>query len=165
MVAVRRASALCYSVLLFSSQASDDFLSKEQESPGLSAELESILGQSVGPQFDKLKAKIHPMFLSLPKRPGNLLSPATARYALHRFSMDYHGWSINGIQPTKDAFDSTHLTVSDILSGLLPEHILGIFGKHIIQSDGISFEEVTMMAATLEHFVHEDQKGILRTVS
>lgn len=141
--------------------AADPFLQKKAQA-NLLTDLESVLGHgSLEGRLDKLETRLQPMFLSLPKASGNLLAHATARYALHRISLDVHGWTIAGLEPGAINSTATSLVASGILRGLFPAHVEAIFQNHI-SADGFSMRDLSVLAATVEHFVHTQQKQTLR---
>ena len=43
-------------------------------------------------------------FAALPNEPGGNLEHQTARYILHRFFVQKHGWYIKGLEPNGDVF-------------------------------------------------------------
>merc|ERR1740138_1301799 len=112
-------------------------------------------------RLEELKTRVKPMFVSLPKDSQNLLSHSTVRYALHRITTARHGWTITGLEPSIDNFNTSSLVDSGILRGLLPAHIEAIFMKHIGE-DGFSLQSLVVLAATLDHLVRVDQRNILR---
>merc|ERR1740138_1211271 len=112
-------------------------------------------------RLEELKTRVKPMFVSLPKDSQNLLSHSTVRYALHRITTARHGWTITGLEPSIDNFNTSSLVNSGILRGLLPAHVESIFEKHI-GTAGFNLQSLALLAGTIDHLVREDQRVILR---
>jgi len=140
----------------------DPFLQKTDMGLSLLSDVESALGPGCfHGRLEDLKARLEPMFVSLPKNSRNLLSHSAARYALHRISTDRHGWTISGLEPSVDNFNTSSLMNSGILRELLPAHIESIFATHIGE-DGFTLQNLAILAGTIDHLVREDQRTILR---
>jgi hypothetical protein len=111
----------------------------------------------------KLENLLRPLFHSLPKHGQNTLSHASARYALHRIIGDVHGWSIAGLEPNATTYNTTSLVGSGMLRGVVPSHIEDILDDYVGRQ-GFTLHDLAVLAGTIEHLVHDDQKVILRRV-
>jgi hypothetical protein len=126
--------------------------------------LELVLGAgSLRGRLDRLRARLQPMFSSLPKNNGHFLSHAAARYALHRVIVEMHGWSIAGLEPNATTFNTTSLVGSGILRDIVPGNIESIF-EGAVGSNGFTLHDLSVLASTVEHLVHDHQREILRRV-
>jgi hypothetical protein len=142
--------------------AAEPFLQKQTASnETLLTSLQAVLGpRSLIDRVRTLEDKLRPMFFSLPKSSPNRISHAAARYALHRIALELHGWSISGLEPNATTFNTTSLVGSGVLRGLVPPHIEGIFDGYV-GVDGFGLQDLAVLAATIEHLVHEDQKQVM----
>merc|ERR1719436_1673740 len=100
-----------------------------------------------------IKEALRPTFIALPKNENGKLEHAAVRYVLHRLFVARHGWFIQGLQPDGEAWSST--STSGILHDQVPEHVQSLFEKRI-GGDGLGLDELTVLAATLEHLVHNE---------
>jgi hypothetical protein len=147
------------------SLTADPFLHKQiRDDAFLLKSIESALGgDGLRGRVDKLHARLRPLFLSLPKNSKHLLSHAAARYALHRIIVEMHGWSIAGLEPNASTFNTTSLVGSGMLRSIVPEHIEYIF-EDGVGGDGFTLQALAVLAATVEHLVHDHQQMIVRRV-
>jgi len=142
--------------------AADPFLQKIDVDSNLLNDVKSALGAGCfHGRLEDLKTRLQPMFVSLPKSSQNMLSHSAARYALHRISTDRHGWTISGLEPNLDNFNTSSLMNSGILRELLPGHIESIFAAHIGEG-GFTLQSLAILSGTIDHLVREDQRTILR---
>jgi hypothetical protein len=145
--------------------AAEPFLQKQSgNNETLLTSLQAVFGpHSLTARVQTLEDKLRPMFFSLPKTSQARISHAAARYALHRIALELHGWSISGLEPNATTFNTTSLVGSGILRGLVPTHIEGIFDEHV-GVDGFGLQDLAILAATIEHLVHDDQKHVMMKV-
>merc|ERR1719473_971216 len=103
----------------------DPFLQKTVDmDSSLLSEVQLALGSDCFQgRLEELRARVKPMFVSLPKDSQNLLSHSTVRYALHRISTAKHGWTITGLEPSIGNFNASAVVKSGILQELLPAHV------------------------------------------
>jgi hypothetical protein len=152
-----------FSMAMWQGSASDVFLQRETEQRLIDS-LEAVLGpDSLRGRVAKLEHILRPLFNSLPKHGQNMLSHASARYALHRIIGDLHGWSIAGLEPNATTYNTTSLVGSGILRGVVPSHIEAILDDYVGRQ-GFTLHDLAVLAGTIEHLVHDDQKVILRRV-
>jgi len=160
--------AFCISALLGATDArsfrksTGDFLetiSEEELKSTLLEEIESSYGSvSQRGRFSRLEAALAPMFKSLPKNEHGKLGHTTVRYALHRIFVQRHGWYIKGLEPAGQHFNSSTPT------GVLKEHV----GSHVeelfeskLGGQGFNLHDTAVLAATLEHLIHNEAEGRL----
>jgi hypothetical protein len=98
------------------------------------------------------------MYKSLPKNEHGKLGHTTVRYALHRIFVQRHGWYIKGLEPAGQHFNSSTPT------GVLKEHV----GSHVeelfesrLGGQGFNLHDTAVLAATLEHLIHNEAEGRL----
>jgi hypothetical protein len=153
------------SMAVWQMRAGEVFLQRETEhNERLIESLEAVLGpDGLRARVDKLENHLRPLFNALPKHGQNMLSHASARYALHRVIGDLHGWSIAGLEPSATTYNTTSLVGSGILRGVVPPHIERILDDYV-GGQGFSLYDLAVLAGTIEHLVHDDQKVILRRV-
>jgi len=122
-------------------------------------EIEHSLGSvSQRGRFARLEAALAPMYKALPKNEHGKLGHTTVRYALHRVFVQRHGWFIKGLEPAGQHFNSSTPT------GVLKEHV----GSHVeelfesrLGGQGFSLHDTAVLAATLEHLIHNEAEGRL----
>merc|ERR1719436_16913 len=107
-----------------------------------------------------IKEALRPIFTAMQKNEKGKLEHAAVRYVLHRLFVARHGWFIQGLQPDGDAWSST--SVSGILHDHVPEHVQSLFEKRM-GGHGLGLDELTVLAATLEHLVHNEVSSHLNS--
>jgi len=160
--------AVCFYLLVGASDArsfrksTGDFLdtiAEDELKSTLLEEIENSYGSvSQRGRFGRLEAALAPMFKSLPKNEHGKLGHTTVRYALHRIFVQRHGWFIKGLEPAGQHFNSSSP------AGVLKEHI----GSHVeelfesrLGGQGFSLHDTAVLAATLEHLIHNEAEGRL----
>jgi len=126
-------------------------------------ELRSLLGHgddASSLRLEQLQLQLRPMYLALPKGADGDLDSGAARYALHRFFLQKHGWHVRGLEATGaerwgDA-SSTAMFVDHI-----PGYVLQLLERHSGSKTGL--RELAMIAATLEDVVHSEAIQLLST--
>jgi diadenosine tetraphosphatase ApaH/serine/threonine PP2A family protein phosphatase len=154
--------ALILSVLagLLSPASANAFLGRELphlnlHSGDLVAELERALGHTHRAKIEVragiIEESLRPTFQALPRDERELLHPAAVRYLLHRQFVDRHGWFVLGFDTEGEAWNSSSPT--QVFGG--HGGTQGLFEERI-GSRGLSLHEVSLLAATLESFVHAE---------
>jgi len=136
-----------------------DTIAEDELKSTLLEEIENSYGSiSQRGRFGRLEAALAPMFKSLPKNEHGKLGHTTVRYALHRIFVQRHGWFIKGLEPAGQHFNSSSP------AGVLKEHI----GSHVeelfesrLGGQGFSLHDTAVLAATLEHLIHNEAEGRL----
>jgi hypothetical protein len=125
----------------------------------LLGEIEGALGKGIASKrITDMKAILNPMFRSLPKNEHGNLEHVTVRYALHRVFVQRHGWSIQGLDPASDGWNSSSPT--GILKDQVPAFIQNLFEQRL-GGRGLGLQELSVFAATIEHLVHNEAIGRL----
>merc|ERR1719436_907030 len=107
-----------------------------------------------------IREALRPTFAAMAKNEKGKLDHAAVRYVLHRLFVARHGLFIQGLQPDGDAWSST--SASGILHDQVPEHVQSLFEKRI-GGHGLGLDELTVLAATLEHLVHSEVSNHLNS--
>lgn len=131
-----------------------ELISEEEIQTSLLAEVEAAFGSgSAAMKLKQIQADLLPMYATLPKNEHGYLGHATACYALHRLFVQRHGWSVKGLHVA-----GTHRNSSSRV-GLLKEHVPAylqdIFEKRLA-GRGVGVHELSVLAATIEHLVHNE---------
>jgi len=117
-------------------------------------EIESALGTSATKQrLLTLETMLQPMFKALPKNEQGFLDHPTVRYALHRVFVQKHGWYIKGLEPAGGLWNASSPT--DILKEQASSYVQDLFERRL-QGRGLGLEELAILAATLEHMIHDE---------
>merc|ERR1719326_2279972 len=126
----------------------------------LLAELEVALGSghrhATEKRLKRIEQMLSPMFGAVTKNENGKLGSAGAGYVLHRVFVQRHGWFIRALEPTGNALAAwnTSNPVS-ILEERVPQHVQDLFEKRL-GSKGLGLKELAILAATLEHLVHNE---------
>lgn len=102
------------------------------------------------------------MFAALPKNVHGHLEPATVRYALHRYFVQKHGWSIQGVDSDGDSWNTTS-SPAPIMKERAPAFILNLFDKRL-NGRGFVLRELAAFAATLSDLIRAEAIGKLELV-
>jgi len=104
-------------------------------------------------RLGRIETSLRPMFVSLPKNEhGNLERPAV-RYALHRLFVQRHGMFLKGLEPDGQGWNSS--SASGILDSHVPAYVQGLLEERV-GGRGLGIHEVAVLAATLEHLIHDE---------
>jgi len=122
-------------------------------------EIEGHVGSSaIRGRLARLEAALHPMFQSLPKNEHGNLGHSTVRYALHRLFVQRHGWYIKGLEHAGQSWnESSHAT---ILKDQAADVVQSVF-EHRLGDRGLGLHELSVLAATLEHLIHDESQDRL----
>lgn len=123
----------------------------------LAQEIESLLGQqSTQGKLRQLEDALHPNYVSLAGGQRGLKN-AAARYSLHRYFQQRHGWSVPGLDPEGGAWTSS--SPAAILEGRAPAHLQRVFEDRL--KEGMDLHELAVLAATFEHLVRVETSARL----
>jgi len=162
-------SFLCYTrVVFFLSVCSanlnhiacaDSFLQRERISEeeiqnSLLAEIEGTFGAgAASSRLKRMEALIAPMYSALPKNEHGYLGHATVRYALHRLFVKRHGWVIKGLHNAGGHRNAT--STAGLLKEQVPAYVQDLFEQRL-GGRGFGLHELGVVAATIEHLVHNE---------
>jgi len=120
----------------------------------LLSEVEGALGGgSASIRLKKLEAFLSPIFNALPKNEKGYLGHATVRYALHRLFVQRHGWVIKGLDAAGGHRNTT--SSAGVLKEHVPAYVQDLFEKRL-GDRGFGLHELTVLAATIEHVIHNE---------
>eukprot|EP00928_Gymnodinium_smaydae_P063928 TRINITY_DN47396_c0_g1_i1.p1 TRINITY_DN47396_c0_g1~~TRINITY_DN47396_c0_g1_i1.p1 ORF type:complete len:619 (+),score=95.67 TRINITY_DN47396_c0_g1_i1:61-1917(+) len=118
-------------------------------------EIEARLGpdrrEALEPLVPPIEVAMRPIFQALPVNQNGNAGPSAARYALHRLFVGAKGWIVKGLQDATVAYESPKSPVA-ILQDAVPESVKELFESRL-NSRGLSFGELTILAAILDHLV------------
>lgn len=102
---------------------------------------------------------LRPMYNALPKQKHGNVGHGTARYALHRFFVERHGWTIAGLEPAGDAADADK-SPKGALMKWMPTYLVDAVEK-IMGTNGVDLRELAVLAAIFEDLIHKEAIGRL----
>lgn len=95
---------------------------------------------------------LRPTFAAMPQNSDGKLKSETVRYMVHRYFVDRHGWFVRGLDSAGSAWNSSSPAV--IFKEYAGDNIHSIFEEKLCDDKGFSLNQVAVLAATLESFVH-----------
>jgi len=95
-------------------------------------------------------------FQSLPKNKHGALSSAAARYVIHRFFFQHHGWQVKGLAPAGSSWSTFSPALG--MGERLPEQVRNLFEERTGR-DGLNLVEIAVIAATIENLIHGEVVG------
>jgi hypothetical protein len=129
-------------------------ISEGEIQSSLLAEVEGTFGSgSATSRLKLMEAALTPMFAALPKNEHGHLGRATVRYALHRLFVQRHGWFIKGLHESGAHRNST--SSAGLLKEQVPGYLQDLFEKRL-GGQGFGLHELAVLAATIEHLVHNE---------
>jgi len=159
----------CFTVLILSSFLSvveanaflkaspslrEERVSEEDVQSSLLAEVEGAFGEgAASSRVKQLEAVLSPIYAALPKNEQGYLGHSTVRYALHRLFVQRHGWVIKGLDTEGGHRNST--SSAGLLKEQVPGYIQDLFEKRL-GGRGFGLNELAVLAATIEHLVHNE---------
>lgn len=112
-------------------------------------------------RLKSIEAVLKPTFVAMPKNEHGKLEDAAARYVLHRLFVQRHAMQIKGLQA--DGMDWKNVTTSKVLEEHVPSFVLSLFEERL-KDQGLGLHELTVLAATLEHLIHDEAVQRLEVV-
>jgi len=129
-------------------------ISADAVSSTLLSEIEGTMGSAMKRgRMTRLEAALTPMFASLPKNEFEKLGHTTVRYALHRLFVQQHGWYVKGLDPAGDSWNTT--SPAGILKDKVSSEVINLMEARL-DGHGFGLHETAVLAATLEHLVHDE---------
>eukprot|EP00931_Biecheleriopsis_adriatica_P086866 TRINITY_DN6142_c0_g1_i2.p1 TRINITY_DN6142_c0_g1~~TRINITY_DN6142_c0_g1_i2.p1 ORF type:complete len:602 (+),score=118.50 TRINITY_DN6142_c0_g1_i2:54-1859(+) len=101
-----------------------------------------------------IEEALKPTFTSMPKNEHGKLDDAAARYVLHRLFVQRHGMYIKGLEPDGFAWNAS-TTTTEVLDDHIPAFVLSLFEERL-KDTGLGMHELAVLAATLEHLIHDE---------
>jgi len=150
------------SVFRGSSRATTATMSTEQLRATMLDELMAALGGSRvnGERLAKIEETLLPMFLAMPKNVFGNLEHASVRFLLHRLFVQRHGIYVRGLEPRGEAWSASSPT--EILEDRVPSYVQSLFEERL-SGRGLAMHELGILAATLEHLMHDQSMEALQS--
>jgi len=108
-----------------------------------------------------IESILKPTFEAMPKNDHGNLEDAAARYVLHRLFVQRHAIYIKGLEASGMSWSQTSTT--EILEDHVPSFVLSLFEDRL-KDQGLGLHELTVLAATLEHLIHDEAISRLAVV-
>jgi len=136
-----------------------DRVSEQDIRTSLLEEVEGALGTGTAKnRLFQNEAILRPIVAAMPKNQYGNLDHSAVRYALHRLFVLRHGWVIQALSFDGDAGNSS--SPSGILKDQVPAYIEHLFEEQL-KGRGFGLHETAVLAATIEHLVHNEAAGRL----
>merc|ERR1719230_1135667 len=113
-------------------------------------------------RLQSIENVLQPTFAAMPKNEYGNLDDASARYVLHRLFVQRHAMFIKGLESGGQAF-SNDAQVTAILEDHIPDFVLSLFEERL-KEKGLGMKDMAVLAATLEHLIHDEALGRLEVV-
>jgi len=105
-------------------------------------------------RLESIEAALSPIFKSLPKNAHGNLEHSAVRYALHRLFVLRHGMYVKGLEPGGEAWDVA-ASPTEVLDDKVPSVVQAMFEDRL-KGKGLGMHEIAILAATLEHLIHDE---------
>jgi len=105
-------------------------------------------------RLQSIEAALSPIFKSLPKNAYGKLEHSAVRYALHRVFVLRHGMYVKGLEPGGEAWNDT-ASPTEVLDDKVPSFVQAMFEQRL-NGKGFGIHEIAILAATLEHLIHDE---------
>lgn len=129
-------------------------VSEEDIRTSLLDEVENSLGKgSATSRLSHMETALGPIVSALPKNELGNLGHSAVRYALHRLFVLRHGWVIKGLGSDGGTWHSS--SPAGVLTNQVPAFIENLFEKRL-SGKGFGLHEVAVLAATIEHLIHNE---------
>jgi len=107
----------------------------------------------------ELESELRPMYVTMQKNEHGSVGFAQARYAMHRFFVEQHGWTIAGLEPWGDSAEDSS-TPKEALMKWMPRYLVDAI-ERLMGTHGVSLRELAVLAATFEDLIHKEAAGRL----
>jgi hypothetical protein len=135
-------------------KAVSEHVSEQDIRVSLLDEVEGSLGKgSAANRLSEMEATLAPIIAALPKNEHGNLGHSAVRYALHRLFVLRHGWVIKGLGSEGASQNSS--SPAGVLKDQVPAYIEGLFEQRLA-GKGFGLREVAVLAATIEHLIHNE---------
>jgi len=117
-------------------------------------------------RISRIRDSVKPLYTVMPKDDDGSLSKETARYALHRYFTEKHGWSIKGLQPAGAAWQhvmTVESDMTDINKYMLPAYMEDAVVS-LMNKTKIDLEVLAVMISTYEHLDHQTMLATMQSI-
>jgi len=139
-------------------------VNSEEVQQQFNAQLRTMLGQGDAADMSRLmrlQSLLEPLYAAMPRSADGGLEHGAARYVLHRFFAQQHGWHVRGLEATgSDTWNNAESSTS-MLEDHIPSYVLKLFEQSHGGRTGV--RELAVLAATLEDVVHSETINLLST--
>merc|ERR1719336_1138373 len=104
-------------------------------------------------RLGRIEDAMNHIFRAMPKNAHGNLDHSGVRYVLHRLFVDRHRMFVKGLEPGRKAWNSSSPT--EVLEDRVPEYVQNLFEERL-DGRGLGMHEVAILAATLEHLIHDE---------
>merc|ERR1719336_600127 len=104
-------------------------------------------------RLGRIEESMSHIFRAMPKNAHGNLDHSGVRYVLHRLFVDRHRMFVKGLEPGRKAWNSSSPT--EVLEDRVPEYVQNLFEERL-DGRGLGMHEVAILAATLEHLIHDE---------
>jgi hypothetical protein len=123
-------------------------------------ELEAALGSghrhATEKRLKRIEQRLSPMFGAMIKNENGRLGSSAGGYMLHRLFVQRHGWLIRALEPAGNGQAAWNTsTPTAVLEERVPAHVVDLFEKRL-GTHGLDVRELAVLAASLEHLVHNE---------
>merc|ERR1740121_1133832 len=127
----------------------------------LSLRLEmSLEGQA---KLEGYRKALKTFFVVLPKDSDGRLEHRTARYALHRFFVQRHSWSIKGLEPSREIWHNKNTSETAVGHDWVPTYLLSLISDKLGHK-GLELEDLAALGAAIEDLTRKEAEGTLGEV-
>lgn len=130
----------------------NEHVTEEDIKMSLLEEVERAVGSGPSSRLFDLEETLKPVYTSLPKNEHGNLGHVAVRYALHRMFVARHGWNIKGLKPNVGVNLSSP---AGVLKDQVPAYIQDLFETRLA-GKGFGLRDLAILAATIEHLIHEE---------
>merc|ERR1719221_1537409 len=103
----------------------------------------------------KIEEALRPTFNSMTKNKYGNLEHSAVRYVLHRLFVQRHGMYVKGLDVAGEAWTGDLSSPTSVLEDRVPTYVLALFEERL-KGRGLGLHETAILAATLEHLIHDD---------
>mmetsp|Transcript_15828 Transcript_15828/g.29776 ORF Transcript_15828/g.29776 Transcript_15828/m.29776 type:complete len:553 (-) Transcript_15828:98-1756(-) len=144
--------------------ANANSMSTEQLRETVLQEVMSALGSGnrvTEKRLSAIETVLKPTFQAMPKNQYGNLEDSAARYVLHRLFVQRHAMYIKGLEAS--GMNWKNMTTTEVLEEHIPSFVLSLFEDRL-KDQGLGLHELTVLAATLEHLIHDEAVSRLSVV-
>merc|ERR1719222_220651 len=98
---------------------------------------------------------LRPIFNAMTKNQYGNLEPSAVRYVLHRLFVQRHGMYVKGRDAAGEAWVGDLSSPTSVLEDRVPSYVLALFEERL-KGRGLGLHETAILAATLEHLIHNE---------
>jgi len=143
------------------------FLARLDEIEKLLDNVKDLLGSEhyafAKDKLGKIESVLRPVYMALGKNKNGKLGRGAASYALHRLFVQRHGWYVSGLEPQGKGFTAwSTSSPTSVLRKSIPESTVSLLEQQLFK-DGFGLHELAIVAATIEHLVHNEAMERLRS--